>query len=206
MSTFLSNTNPNPNKSFEVYIGRRWLLWNEWMNEFWCIALQVNEAPTDSVSSLCFSPKANFLVATSWDNQVGSFLPSQFSPLLLLILGFPFYWFNSIAGSMLGGSTEWRQRCHSAQGIHIAWPSGNLIFSSLLSFNHPTLFCSSSVILCIAPRFCVLLGRMMAPLSSLAAVTSKWRCGHSCLADNLWPLPCMMPPSKKLLGFLRWIF
>ncbi|KAG2396279.1 Protein RAE1-like protein [Vigna angularis] len=47
MSNFLSNTNPNPNKSFEV-----------------------NQPPTDSVSSLSFSPKANFLVATSWDNQV----------------------------------------------------------------------------------------------------------------------------------------
>ncbi|KAJ1434951.1 WD40/YVTN repeat-like-containing domain superfamily [Sesbania bispinosa] len=47
MSNFLTNTNPNPNKSFEV-----------------------NQPPTDSVSSLCFSPKANFLVATSWDNQV----------------------------------------------------------------------------------------------------------------------------------------
>ncbi|GMH02974.1 hypothetical protein Nepgr_004813 [Nepenthes gracilis] len=26
--------------------------------------------PSDSVSSLCFSPKANFIVATSWDNQL----------------------------------------------------------------------------------------------------------------------------------------
>ncbi|KAL9321416.1 hypothetical protein ACSQ67_013255 [Phaseolus vulgaris] len=47
MSNFLTNTNPNPNKSFEV-----------------------NQPPTDSVSSLSFSPKANLLVATSWDNQV----------------------------------------------------------------------------------------------------------------------------------------
>ncbi|KAJ8622949.1 hypothetical protein MRB53_031478 [Persea americana] len=39
--------NPNPNKSVEV-----------------------TQPPTDSVSSLCFSPKGNFLVATSWDNQV----------------------------------------------------------------------------------------------------------------------------------------
>ncbi|RWR93052.1 protein RAE1 [Cinnamomum micranthum f. kanehirae] len=39
--------NPNPNKSFEV-----------------------TQPPTDSVSSLSFSPKGNFLVATSWDNQV----------------------------------------------------------------------------------------------------------------------------------------
>ncbi|KAL6615652.1 hypothetical protein ACP70R_037922 [Stipagrostis hirtigluma subsp. patula] len=37
----------NPNKSFEV-----------------------SPAPADSVSSLSFSPKANHLVATSWDNQV----------------------------------------------------------------------------------------------------------------------------------------
>ncbi|XVF67175.1 hypothetical protein PTKIN_Ptkin10aG0099400 [Pterospermum kingtungense] len=50
MSNFLTaNTlgNPNPNKSFEVL-----------------------EPPNDSVSSLSFCPKANFLVATSWDNQV----------------------------------------------------------------------------------------------------------------------------------------
>ncbi|KAG6626956.1 hypothetical protein CIPAW_15G089200 [Carya illinoinensis] len=39
--------NPNPNKSFEVA-----------------------QPPSDSVSSLSFSPKANYLVATSWDNQV----------------------------------------------------------------------------------------------------------------------------------------
>ncbi|XP_059636369.1 protein RAE1 [Cornus florida] len=39
--------NQNPNKSFEVI-----------------------QPPSDSVSSLSFSPKANHLVATSWDNQV----------------------------------------------------------------------------------------------------------------------------------------
>ncbi|KAL4614724.1 hypothetical protein ACB092_07G074100 [Castanea dentata] len=48
MSNFLvSNPNPNPNNSFEV-----------------------GQPPNDSVSSLSFSPKANFLVATSWDSQV----------------------------------------------------------------------------------------------------------------------------------------
>ncbi|CAN1121454.1 Protein RAE1 [Linum perenne] len=49
MATFgaTSATNTNPNKSFEVI-----------------------QPPTDSVSSLSFSPKANYLVATSWDNQV----------------------------------------------------------------------------------------------------------------------------------------
>ncbi|XP_052877440.1 protein RAE1-like [Gossypium arboreum] len=31
---------------------------------------QVAQPPSDSVSSLSFSPKANFLIATSWDNQV----------------------------------------------------------------------------------------------------------------------------------------
>ncbi|KAI3938121.1 hypothetical protein MKW98_018677 [Papaver atlanticum] len=30
----------------------------------------VVQPPTDSISSLCFSPKGNYLVATSWDNQV----------------------------------------------------------------------------------------------------------------------------------------
>ncbi|WJX26296.1 Poly(A)+ RNA export protein rae1 [Trifolium repens] len=49
MSNFLTNSssNPNPNKSIEV-----------------------NQPPTDSISSLNFSPKSNLLVATSWDNQV----------------------------------------------------------------------------------------------------------------------------------------
>ncbi|XLS71470.1 hypothetical protein HN51_028335, partial [Arachis hypogaea] len=28
----------------------------------------VTQPPGDSISSLCFSPKANFVVATSWDN------------------------------------------------------------------------------------------------------------------------------------------
>ena len=31
---------------------------------------EINQPPTDSISSLCFSPKQNMLVATSWDNQV----------------------------------------------------------------------------------------------------------------------------------------
>ncbi|KAF2301488.1 hypothetical protein GH714_025081 [Hevea brasiliensis] len=49
MATFgaAATSNPNPNKSIEV-----------------------TQPPSDSVSSLSFSPKANFLVATSWDNQV----------------------------------------------------------------------------------------------------------------------------------------
>ncbi|MBA0774676.1 hypothetical protein Gotri_009872 [Gossypium trilobum] len=48
MSTFgAAPANHNPNKSFEVA-----------------------QPPSDSVSSLSFSPKANFLIATSWDNQV----------------------------------------------------------------------------------------------------------------------------------------
>ncbi|GER50842.1 transducin/WD40 repeat-like superfamily protein, partial [Striga asiatica] len=48
MATFgAASTNVNPNRSSEVA-----------------------QPPSDSVSSLCFSPKANFLVATSWDNQV----------------------------------------------------------------------------------------------------------------------------------------
>ena len=31
---------------------------------------QVSQPPTDGISSLNFSPRANLLVATSWDNQV----------------------------------------------------------------------------------------------------------------------------------------
>ncbi|KAI3909411.1 hypothetical protein MKW98_007935 [Papaver atlanticum] len=40
-------TNQNPNKSYEVV-----------------------RPPTYFIYSLCFSPKGNYLVATSWDNQV----------------------------------------------------------------------------------------------------------------------------------------
>ncbi|WJX14987.1 Poly(A)+ RNA export protein rae1 [Trifolium repens] len=32
--------------------------------------LEVRQPPSDSVSNLALSPKANFLIATSWDNQV----------------------------------------------------------------------------------------------------------------------------------------
>ncbi|KAI3923840.1 hypothetical protein MKW92_007812 [Papaver armeniacum] len=46
-SKFGGLADPNPNKSYEVV-----------------------PPPTDYISSLCFSPKANYLVATSWDNQV----------------------------------------------------------------------------------------------------------------------------------------
>ena len=36
------------------------------------MSFQVPQPPSDSVSSLNFSPKANHLIATSWDNQVYS--------------------------------------------------------------------------------------------------------------------------------------
>lgn len=39
-----------------------------WTMKNW--KFQVAQPPSDSISSICFSPKANFLVATSWDNQV----------------------------------------------------------------------------------------------------------------------------------------
>ena len=32
--------------------------------------IEVTSPPTDSISSLSFSPVANYLVSTSWDNQV----------------------------------------------------------------------------------------------------------------------------------------
>lgn len=58
MSTFgtITTTAPhNPNKSFEVV-----------------------QPPSDGISSLSFSPKANHLVATSWDNQVRCWEIQQF--------------------------------------------------------------------------------------------------------------------------------
>ena len=36
---------------------------------------EVSQPPTDGVSSLTFSPRANLLVATSWDNQVSDRQP-----------------------------------------------------------------------------------------------------------------------------------
>ena len=32
--------------------------------------IEITSPPTDGISSLCWSPQANHLVATSWDNQV----------------------------------------------------------------------------------------------------------------------------------------
>ncbi|RYR29647.1 hypothetical protein Ahy_B01g054096 [Arachis hypogaea] len=41
------------------------------MSWLWlCCVECVTQPPGDSISSLCFSPRANFVVATSWDNQV----------------------------------------------------------------------------------------------------------------------------------------
>ena len=34
---------------------------------------ELSSPPTDSISSLAFSPKGNFLAAGSWDNQVAYF-------------------------------------------------------------------------------------------------------------------------------------
>jgi len=89
MSNFLSNNtnqNPNPNKSIEV-----------------------NQPPTDSVSSLNFSPKSNLLVATSWDNQVLHFF--FFNAMQLRILNFLllFLFLHSLffVGSLLGGCSWW---------------------------------------------------------------------------------------------------
>ncbi|KAK8616582.1 hypothetical protein V6N13_018127 [Hibiscus sabdariffa] len=60
--------------------GRLKWLWNEDITLFFSASyfilplfgsfLLVAQPPSDSVSSLSFSPKANFLIATSWDNQV----------------------------------------------------------------------------------------------------------------------------------------
>ncbi|KAL8264792.1 hypothetical protein R6Q59_022922 [Mikania micrantha] len=58
-----SATNANPNNSPEVV-----------------------SPPTDAVSSLCFSPKANYLVATSWDNQVCVILNDSIGFLTCLCL------------------------------------------------------------------------------------------------------------------------
>lgn len=53
-----------------------WYLINNFCNEILGLIMniQVPQPPGDSVSSLNFSPKANHLVATSWDNQVGFYV------------------------------------------------------------------------------------------------------------------------------------
>ena len=45
--------------------------------------IEVTSPPDDSVSSMCFSPTANLLVATSWDNQVSILLRRIIVPLVL---------------------------------------------------------------------------------------------------------------------------
>ncbi|KAF3675215.1 Protein RAE1 [Capsicum annuum] len=49
--------------------GRCWMGWGT-VVDWWMGGGTVQQPPADSVTSLCFSPKANLLVATSWDNQV----------------------------------------------------------------------------------------------------------------------------------------
>lgn len=42
--------------------------------------------PSDSISSVSFSPKANFLAATSWDNQVKyTFLNGTLNSIVLFV-------------------------------------------------------------------------------------------------------------------------
>lgn len=77
-----SAANQNPNKSVEVRArapaaalpGEKRKQSPGFDLTEWCFRclLQVTPAPGDSVSSLSFSPKANHLVSTSWDNQVRS--------------------------------------------------------------------------------------------------------------------------------------
>ncbi|KAH7564664.1 hypothetical protein JRO89_XS09G0003500 [Xanthoceras sorbifolium] len=74
MATFgtTAAANTNPNKSFEVLLRYLRELDFDILTASICtrtISL-VSQPPSDSVSSLSFSPKANILVATSWDNQV----------------------------------------------------------------------------------------------------------------------------------------
>ena len=57
------------------------------------VSLQVTPSPADSISSLSFSPRADILVATSWDNQVYSsfsliFVFFQSLKILLVCLRF----------------------------------------------------------------------------------------------------------------------
>lgn len=88
-------------------------------------AIQVQSPPTDGISSLSFSPQADFLAASSWDNQaclVNSLVIVMFAdencgafahsyPLTFSIM------VECTLGQDLGGSTERRD---SAQGELLA--------------------------------------------------------------------------------------
>lgn len=115
----------------------------------------MGQPPNDSVSSLSFSPKANFLVATSWDSQVcliSVWLLRKFLYIYINIMPFYFVWTSTLlssyvclkhlccVGSMLGDNPWWDKSCQYAQGINIAWPAGNngvfvlTIFTTCISY------------------------------------------------------------------------
>jgi WD40 repeat protein len=56
-----------------------------------CCVKQITSPPTDGVSSLSFSPKANYLVATSWDNQVMHLACMQYVLLTPIFWSFLLY-------------------------------------------------------------------------------------------------------------------
>lgn len=59
--------------------------------------VEVPQAPNDGVSCLTFSPKANFLIAGSWDNSVGFYnnktTNASDSTIKIIIIHFPLYVF-----------------------------------------------------------------------------------------------------------------
>ena len=63
------------------------------------------------------------------------------------------------------------------------------------------LFLDPSVLMC--GRFCAPRGRTMELLSFLEDVISKPRCGLCYLVASQCKWPCMMPPSRRLLGSLK---
>jgi hypothetical protein len=92
----------------------------------------VAQPPSDSVSSLSFSPKANYLVATSWDNQVCSvrfhffFFFVYHVNIIIILITCPFFapLFNSVGcnfvGKMLGDNAEWGCCRQYTQGFNIS--------------------------------------------------------------------------------------
>lgn len=96
------------------------------------------QPPSDSVSSLCFSPKANYLVATSWDNQVCAQTPICLAACSVSLSTFFFFSFEFLCGilvlsntyciivvTMLGDYAERECCCQYTQGVNIPWPTSN---------------------------------------------------------------------------------
>lgn len=98
--------------------------------------------PSDSVSSLSFSPKANFLVATSWDNQVSlfslvsvdifflSFLFPSFFMFCVCICWIVYEWMLFFVTFLFVWSYYWCNANDSSESNQSSWNSSLLLGAS----------------------------------------------------------------------------